>query len=637
MIYAYPNRPSVLPGPKSLKLHVSTDAPQFRVDFYRQGKSFDFLLSSGWLTGFNFPSGSPDSDWGWPGYEFDIPSNWKSGAYVAILVEGDGSGNGRTQPSIRPDGRSAKALFVLLSPNPGANRILYKLSLATYHAYNFTGGGAFYYVGVPSTDPALPGNKVTMLRPGGGTGGIYPPWPWLPGDVNAPDPPYVEDPYDSNSPRPSFAHWDVPFIGWLESNGYQVDYCTDLDIHEDPDLLSSYCLLLSVGHDEYWSQGMRQHIEAFVGNGGNVAFFSGNTCWWLITFTDGNTAFVQGTNWQNFNPEDSLTGVSYGHAGGWWNGTRDALGYAVQHSGHWVFDGTGVADGQVFGEADSLVGYECDGSLHEDASGIEVALHTKGTPNSFVILGFAALGPGWGSGGERREGDESAATMGMYTRNGTVFTAATVDWPRVLAAGEPVVDRITRNVLDRLRCKSVHIKGPHPGVCGMLAAVENTTAHFFADISNLPMGETLHYQWRISSQAAPLPDDSPAVNILIPAGPKPVTVTVRVSNAVGPIAYGTLTFTPVTQELAKWAEYWCRLLNWVRTAARHRKAVSGVREGNEIFVDPLFDPLRGQVIHPRQWEGLRIAAQDLHSLVQAQQQLLEVTHELEELQKHQRK
>jgi hypothetical protein len=41
--------------------------------------------------------------------------------------------------------------------------------------------------------------------------------------------------------------------------------------------------------------------------------------------------------------------------------------------------------------------------------------------------------------------------MGLHTPGGTVFTAATTDWPRVLAAGRsPEVEQLTHNVLDRL-------------------------------------------------------------------------------------------------------------------------------------------------------------------------------------------
>ena len=42
-----------------------------------------------------------------------------------------------------------------------------------------------------------------------------------------------------------------------------------------------------------------------------------------------------------------------------------------------------------------------------------------------------------------------AATMGVYTRNGIVFTAGTTDWAQVLEQ-DPNVATITRNVVDRL-------------------------------------------------------------------------------------------------------------------------------------------------------------------------------------------
>ena len=48
------------------------------------------------------------------------------------------------------------------------------------------------------------------------------------------------------------------------------------------------------------------------------------------------------------------------------------------------------------------------------------------------------------------KGRTGAACMGIYTRGGTVFTAATTDWSHGLRGGDKAVERITRNVLDRL-------------------------------------------------------------------------------------------------------------------------------------------------------------------------------------------
>src|SRR5437867_2795376 len=99
MIQGYPTQPSVLPG-ETLTLHVSTDAPQFRVNFYRQGQTLTFMgnLGVSWMTGQNIPQGAPNQDWNWPSYAFPIPSNWSSGVYIAMLFEGDGNGNQISSP-----------------------------------------------------------------------------------------------------------------------------------------------------------------------------------------------------------------------------------------------------------------------------------------------------------------------------------------------------------------------------------------------------------------------------------------------------------------------------------------------------------------------------------------------------------
>ncbi|MDQ2800105.1 MAG: malectin domain-containing carbohydrate-binding protein [Armatimonadota bacterium] len=443
-IFGYPDHASVLPG-GTLNLRVSTTAPQFRVDVYRQGAHLTFVQSSAWMPGQFMPTGTPAQDWNWPLYPLAIPANWPSGAYVAMLVTGDGNGNVTAMPdTTTADGRDSKALFVVQSANPGKTAsILYKLSLNTFHAYNHAGGGSLYRDMVTSASPS--GYKVTLRRIGGGTGAEI-------GDQ-------VVDAYDGTSPRQTFAHWDPAFIGWLERSGYAVDYCTDQDLHENAALLSPYKLLLSVGHDEYWSDAMRANVSSFVQTGGNVAFFSANTCWWRIQYADNNTSIIcdkpNNDNWWDGAaglPENTLTGVSYRNAGGWWDGTRDAVGYTVQHADHWVYAGTGLANGQAFGASDSLVGYECDGAAFtRDSQGNAIVKGNDGTPTNFTILGVGALSSNWEDKPIRENSGAYAATMGLYTSNGTVFTCATVDWARVLGSGtNAAVNQITSNIIARL-------------------------------------------------------------------------------------------------------------------------------------------------------------------------------------------
>jgi hypothetical protein len=469
MIYGYPDVPSVLPGDE-LTLHVSTDAPQFRVELYRCGVRPELVAVSPWLDGQAVPPHLPYEDWGregvglhgeavpgWPGYACAVPPDWTSGVYVAVFVEGDGRGK-PAGPGVRTlDARDSQALFVVKSAVPTAS-MLYKLPLLTYHAYNQVsrngydpatqrGGWCLYTVPEPPDLPVPVPPSVSLRRPGGGTGGT-------PFDITN------FDPFDP-TPRQTFTHWDGPFVAWLERAGYAVDYCTDLDVHRDGDLalLRGYRLLLSVGHDEYWSDTMRANVERFVDGGHNVAFFSGNTCWWRVAFDD-EYSFRRLRNWSDRpvpdRPENSLTGVSYRNGG-----ERDYdrhpvhVGYRAQHTDHWVYAGTGLADGDTFGDGpgEYIVGYECDGA-HFDRGRLarNLPVHPTGddgTPEDFTILGVGdASVSGWGLGNR-------AATMGVHTGvhngNGTVFTAATTDWARVLAGGSsPVVDRITRNVLDRL-------------------------------------------------------------------------------------------------------------------------------------------------------------------------------------------
>jgi hypothetical protein len=452
MIHGYPRAPSVAPG-GALTLHVATDSARFRVAFYRWADGPQPMHRSGWLPGKNAPPGRPDEDWDWPAHVFAIPDGWPSGAYIAELEE---EGRKRSFDLARDSGA---ALFVVRASRARgrARGLLYKLPIATYHAYNDSGGGCFYHHPPRSLEP--PGARVSLRRPGGGIGG--PVW-------GAPDH------YDAGSARQTFAHWDARFIRWLARSGYAADFCTDLDIHDDPGLLRGYRLLVSAGHDEYWSEAMRDGVEDFVGQGGNLAFFAANVCWWRIHLVDGGAAMVchqggpQGArdHWWPASgvgrPEDALSGASYRHGGGWWDGPRETAGYIVQQAGHWVFAGTGLAGGEAFGRRTwpPLPGYECDGvPLDGFADGARAMPSAQarehGTPAGYELLAAAPIGPGWqelpSRHGHAAGAGVHAAALGLFRRNGTVFSGGSTDWAQVLAgARDRRVERITRNVLDRL-------------------------------------------------------------------------------------------------------------------------------------------------------------------------------------------
>src|SRR5262249_30514699 len=153
----------------------------------------------------NLPLGGPTAGWAWPSYEFQIRPEWRPGVYIAALTcLGVAEGAKRAAEADDLAATSGKALFIV----DGALEapILYKLPTFTYQAYNGTGYGSLYAEAVWSRRRPQ-GFRVTMHRPGGGVGGL----------VMAGDSP---DFYRPESRRQTFAHWDAPFIAWLERSGY---------------------------------------------------------------------------------------------------------------------------------------------------------------------------------------------------------------------------------------------------------------------------------------------------------------------------------------------------------------------------------------------------------------------------------
>jgi hypothetical protein len=387
-----------------------------------------------------------DRDWAWPTITLKPNAPMlESGAYVVVAYEvgpgGEPSTNlGRRcsaqQPLYGSPPDSDQMALIVARPRSPSAPLAYVLPIATYHAYSTTGGGGFYVDPVHRTRPHT---KVTLRRPGGGLGA----------QLGEP-----ADPYDTRSPRQQFTHWDAKFVRWLRAQHLACDFYTDLDLHCGTDLnLADYRCMLSVGHHEYWSQEMRDHVARFISGGGNHAVFSGNTCYRPIDFgqptEQGELTEINrlADSWPGFD-ETRLIGLSYGYGGGKWGAwsrlrrawvkrERAPLGYAVQRADHWVFAGTGLRNGQTFGAEDHLVGYEADG--------------VPPVANGFEVLASTPRLDGWEMGG--------AGALGLYrpeadnAKQGAVFNCGTTDWARVLidprARSHAVVSQITSNVLRR--------------------------------------------------------------------------------------------------------------------------------------------------------------------------------------------
>ncbi len=401
---AYAERASCVPGDE-LRFHLAGDVtPQTAVTV------FDVPTGQQWLT----------AAVAGPLWTLDVPDTWPSSLYRAAF-----SSTGTNEP----DGPDADVHFVVRPAEPGiSSRILVSVPFTTWQAYNRAGepGESIYYAEEPTRAA-----RVSFDRPGGG-------------------------------PPPE--RWEHGLMQWLPAAGYPVEYCANTDLHHGAELLAAYQLLVVNGHDEYWTKGMRDAVEGFASRGGNVAFFSGNTCWWQIRLEDNGRTMIcyrdavadpmaavdssQVTvEWSSApvnRPENSMTGVSFRRGAGTWGPYMQRMreeSYQVRFADHWVFAGTGLADGDKF--AHGALGYETDAADLIEIDGVPRVTGQDGTPRSFVVLATADLRH-W-----RRYGQGGAAVMGVFRLGaGTVFNAATVNWGAAL--DDPVVDQITRNVLDRL-------------------------------------------------------------------------------------------------------------------------------------------------------------------------------------------
>jgi hypothetical protein len=135
----------------------------------------------------------------------------------------------------------------------------------------------------------------------------------------------------------------------------------------------------------------------------------------------------------------------------------------------------------------------------------------------------------------------------------------------------------------------------------------------------------VHYQWTISAGKGNALDQ-PSFEAVMPSPPVSVTVTVTVDDGTDCQAFGTLTFTPLSQEEFLIVELFCRLRNLAISAEVSRKAIEGVREGDRLFVDPLWDPVREALRAP-------LASSNLRAMHQSVKQLLEVSEKLIDLRK----
>jgi hypothetical protein len=378
-IEAYASETSVLPS-ETVHFHVSTSpAELYHIHVYRLGWYGGLgarevacipadcgQVSSG--EAFVRPSPEPGTgkvDARWPVTdELRIPEDWVSGYYLARVELRSGDN----------DGKGVPVLFVVREPSTRQSPILVHVPVNTWQAYNPWGGKSLY--DEISVDGRA--NRVSFDRP-------------LPTNFTMP------------------LEWEIQLVRFLEREGYDVSYQTDVDTHRDPGSLLRHRLVIVNGHDEYWTSAIRDAFDVALAESTNLAFLGANIGYWQVRYEDAERTVV---GYKSFadpvtdprlqtvlfrqlappRPECELLGVQW-EEGKKTSGDppRDFTVTSAAVSDPWLA-GTGLAPGTRLSE---LVGPEWDTiSPTQPAScrkpGSIVLFHYEGSPANGDALRYVA-------------------------------------------------------------------------------------------------------------------------------------------------------------------------------------------------------------------------------------------------------
>jgi len=325
---------------QKVTLYVSTTGPSFRAEAFRmgyyQGKGARLIWTSGQQTGQDQPA-CPVTDgtnmvacdnWS-PSLTFTVTQAFVQGDYLIKLT---GPGN-----------RQSYVPLTIWDPASTATYVI-KNDVFTWQAWNFY-GGYDYYQGLGNCPPDVYPicNRARVVS--------------------------YDRPYAAENGSGNFLGLEYPLVEWAEQHGLNVTYATDLTVQEHPGYLLKHKVLLSLGHDECWSLGERQAAVAAYDQGVNVVFFAASPVLRhvrtqasplgpdreLVDYRDsaadpldgnGNPLEVTGNEWSNPPsswPEYDFVGDTY--AGFLEPGLH--VGFKVADASAWVFDGTGLHNGEV--------------------------------------------------------------------------------------------------------------------------------------------------------------------------------------------------------------------------------------------------------------------------------------------------
>lgn len=236
------------------------------------------------------------------------------------------------------------------------------------------------------------------------------------------------------------AEWRL--LGWLERENFAYDLYSEGHLHEGKVPLDEYKVLILSVHPEYWSREMYAAVYSWVHErGGKLLYLGGNGVNCEVTLTpegrmhclnhkpvdENNKPIYESRMHRTYQSEARLLGVVFDNAG-----VMTGAPYQVIDDSHWIFAGTGLKNGDLFGEH----------SQHERIPGGASGHETdKLGPLSPAGARLVAKGT---------NPDKGGAEMVFYetSSGGEVFAAGSINYVSSLLV-DAKLSRVTSNVLSR--------------------------------------------------------------------------------------------------------------------------------------------------------------------------------------------
>lgn len=226
-------------------------------------------------------------------------------------------------------------------------------------------------------------------------------------------------------------------LGWLEQKGFDYDLYSDYQLHSGQLPLEKYDALLLHVHPEYWSIEAYDRVKNWVTKeGGKLLYLGGNGLNGPVEVPDESIMLCRNTMPDDresrmhalHESEANLLGVVFTEPG-----AMTSAPYEVLNPEHWVFEGTGLKKGDLFGI--KTLHQRCS----EGASGHETDKRSVSSPAKTTLLA-RGLNP-----------DNGGAEMVWcdFENGGCVFSSGSITYAPALLVDEGC-SRITENVLRRV-------------------------------------------------------------------------------------------------------------------------------------------------------------------------------------------